>query len=601
MVIPGQDPILDLSAEGVTEAQVREWLRMATFDAHAWFSHYAKIRLKDGKIMPVPKVNVLQERVLAHYRWCQLRGLPCLIMVLKPRQKGASTIAEGVIYHHMRRYPSLNGMLMGDVDATSDKVFEMFRRYAELDTFPWGDGLPNIMKDENLADDIMLGNGSTFGKETAGSKNAGRGGTIQVGHWDETAFYQSSGGKDPMLAALNSFADELPTSLGFATSTANGASGWFYNTWNGKNAWHKIFAAWFEFEDSARPFAHSDERERFMHELTEDERKEQALYKVTPEQLHWRRHTIETKCEGDANRFRQEYPSNAEECFMLSSSPKFDPVSVRSLMDFAKANDKRERCNLLIQTSHRAAKVPEPTGDVIIQEEPVEGLRYLTSVDTCTGEDQQEGHSAAERDWHSVQTWRQGYTDMAGVWQRPALVALHHSQIDTDVLAEITAAMSLYYGRCLTVPEVNGMGGLHVVKQLLKYRIPVFRRRAQTTSTNQRLTEQERLGQYGWNTDKLTKKLIIDHMVPMVRKEEIDVRFSEVLEEFRTFVVNAKGGCEAMGGKHDDHVLAAAIALYNLGAATEYRLETMQQGVDLRRMVKDRNYLVPAGFRRMVM
>ena len=262
------DPtVLDLSHLNGEDAKAL--LRAMTFDAEFWFTKYAKIRTKEGTILAVPAINSLQVRVLAHYRKCQALGIPCLIMILKPRQKGASTIAEGVIYHHMRRYPSLNGVIMGDVQATSDKVFEMFRRYAELDMFPWSDGFKPLMKDQNLADNIALPNGSTYSKETAGSVNAGRSGTVQVLHLDEVAFFTQATGKDPTTAVLGSFAKEYPVSLGFATSTANGASGWFHGTWNGKNAWEKIFAAWFEFDDSVRRFADPDERAHFEESLTE--------------------------------------------------------------------------------------------------------------------------------------------------------------------------------------------------------------------------------------------------------------------------------------------------------------------------------------------
>jgi hypothetical protein len=68
-------------------------------------------------------------------------------MILKPRQKGASTIAEAICYRHMRVHPNLNGALMGDVQSTSDKVFEMFRRYAKGDKFPAyaiAPGQPNV-------------------------------------------------------------------------------------------------------------------------------------------------------------------------------------------------------------------------------------------------------------------------------------------------------------------------------------------------------------------------------------------------------------------------------------------------------------------------
>mgnify|MGYP000491122244 FL=1 len=467
---------------------MNDLLLSATRDAEWWLRRCAHIRQKDGSIIG-PKTgkpfvpNRLQQRVLEYYRECQVQKRACLIMILKPRQKGASTIAEAVIYHHMRTHPGLNGSLMGDIAATSDKVFEMFRRYYEGDTYPWGQG--EIDKDLNIGDEITLPNGSKWYKETAGSTNAGRGGTIQVAHMDEVAFFQTTVSKDPTTAYLGSFYKDGPMSLGFATSTANGATGWFYDTWGNKhNGWKKIFAAWFEFDDSTMPFSCAEEREIFERSLDEDERKERELYKVTLEQLKWRRYTINTDYRGDAAKFRQEMPSNDEECFMLSSRPRFDMVAVKNMLAACGSNDHRETGNIIIQGEKSGIWLPDPKGSIHRQEEPIIGCKYLISVDTCTGEDQQiSGGRTQEPDWHDVQVWRAGYIPSGSyTYLNPKVVAWHKSQIDTDVLAEIIAGLSFYYGTCLVVPEVNGMGGLHIVKLLVKYGVPVFRRKPHTNS-----------------------------------------------------------------------------------------------------------------------
>ncbi|MBC2594940.1 hypothetical protein H5P28_11795 [Ruficoccus amylovorans] len=283
-------------------------------DPELWFNTYGKIRDKEARIV-TPTSNILQERVFSAYRQCQLEKKPCLIQILKPRQKGASTGAEALIYHHNRRYDGLNGVLMGDVESTSDKVFEMYRLYGDEDSYRWKDGSGWKV---NKVDYLEMPNGSRYSKETAGSRNAGRSGTVQVLHSDETAFYPKSESRDPALALFNSLYSESERSLAFITSTPNGASGTFYNYWNDEdNGWIKIFAAWFEFWDSVMPFRNAEEREAFELSLRDDELEEQSLYpQITLENLKWRRHTIGVKCEGDVNRFKQEYPSDAETCLV---------------------------------------------------------------------------------------------------------------------------------------------------------------------------------------------------------------------------------------------------------------------------------------------
>lgn len=573
-----------------------ELARIIFNDFEMWAVNFAVFKGITGQPVAGMKLNKLQLRAVEHYRRCQIEGVPCLIMILKPRQKGASTIAEAIAYFHMRRYPNLNGVLMGDVQSTSDKVFEMYRRYAEGDAFPWPDGQPNIKAGLNLADEITLASGSKWWKETAGSSNAGRSGTAQVLHMDEVAYFPSSPTKDPTTAVLGSFYKEAPYSLGFATSTANGASGWFHDTYMGQNDWQKIFAAWFEFDDAQTPFKTDEARQMFERSMTHDEVLEQKVFGVTLEQLHWRRKKIMTDYKGDVGKFRQEYPSSAQGAFLSSSRMRFDEEALADMLAWAKSNDNREVGNLVQQGRRGVASwVPDMRGDVIRWEEPRYGCRYVVSMDTCTGEDQQIGGTTADPDWHSAQVWRQGYAGPDGIWIPPALVALHCSRLEIDIAATVVAAMSAYYGHCLIIPEVNN-SGLAIVKALERLGCNIFRRQA-NVQRRKIMTEDERLEAYGWSTDKLTKKLIIDVLAPMIRAQEIQIRSKEVIEQCQSFIITANGTAQAAPSKHDDHVMSAAIALYNLGAATEYKLGGPQR-VDQHRLRTDNRYLAPEGFRR---
>ena len=127
------------------------------------------------------------------------------MIILKPRQKGASTCAQALTYHHMRKHENLSGSLMGDISGTSDKVFEIYRRYAENDMFPWDESGGSIADGGSLADLIKLQSKSNYGKETAGSKNAGRSGTIQVGNMTEVAFWPMQEKETPHLDIFNHY------------------------------------------------------------------------------------------------------------------------------------------------------------------------------------------------------------------------------------------------------------------------------------------------------------------------------------------------------------------------------------------------------------
>ena len=559
-------------------------------DPEIWFSTFGVIKDKRGKDIK-PKPNTLQKRMFAHYRKCQIEDKPCKMIILKPRQKGASTCAQALTYHHMRKHENLAGSLMGDISGTSDKVFEIYRRYAEYDHFPWTEEGGSLADGGNLADLIKLKSKSAYGKETAGSKNAGRSGTIQVGNMTEVAFWPMQGERDPALGYLQSLYDGDNVSLVVADSTPNGPNGWFYRTWVQDNEWAKIFAAWYEFDDSVIPFNSDSDLQDFKDTMTEDEKEEQERFDVGYEQLHWRRRVLQDKCNGDLSKFRQEYPSDAEECFLMSSRPRFH---VRNLDKMVKvSNDLKPKMGTMsVQTDGKTANFkPDRLGNWKIYEEPEYDSKYLISVDTCTGEDQQLQGLAADPDFHSVQVWKAPYEDWHGNWHVPRMVGLHHSRLDIGVLAQEIEGAARWYGDAFIIPEVNN-SGLALLKYLLEAGLSVYRRRRYNDSSG--MVEKS----FGWSTDKVTRKTVIDHMAAELLEENFDIPDIDVLKEMKTFVISDKGKPQAAPGHHDDHVLAAAIALYNIDSASTYKAPKKKK-ITNRMLHKNPGLMCPDGFMRV--
>jgi len=575
----------------MTQDKTQHLQDLIRIDPEAWFTTFAVIKDKRGKTIS-PEPNILQKRMFAHYRKCQLEQKPCKMVILKPRQKGASTCAQALTYHHMQKLEDLSGSLMGDISGTSDKVFEIYRRYAENDQFPWNDTGTNLKNGGNLADAITLDSGSVYGKETAGSKNAGRSGTVQVGNMTEVAFWPMQGAKDPALAYLQSLYDGDSLSLVVADSTPNGPTGWFYRTWVQDNEWAKIFAAWFEFEDSSTPFENESMKQDFIDTMTEDEKSEKERFGVNYEQLHWRRRVLQDKCNGDISKFRQEYPSDPDECFLMSSRPRFHTDIVKDMLKSSEKQD-YQLGTVTFQDEARknAAFVKDRAGLWKVYEEPEYDSKYLISIDTCTGEDQQQQGLAADPDFHSAQVWKAPYEDWHGDWHVAKLVAVHHSRIDIGVLAEEIAAMASWYGGAFTIPEVNN-SGLALVKYLLDLGVSVYRRRKTIDSMG--LVEKS----FGWQTDRLTRKTVIDHLASEIMERNIDIPDAGVMQELKTFVVNDKGKPEASPGHHDDHVLACAIAVYNMESATSYKIPK-KKAITNRMLHKNPTLMCPDGFMRV--
>lgn len=538
-------------------------------DPEAWFLRFGVLKDKTGKEVRYPnlKCTPVQRKMFAEYRRCQSQGLPCLMLVLKPRKDGASTGAQAITYHHLRKYSGRVGAQMGDKIGTSTNLFEMFRAFYDGDLFDWRQGPKN--ERENKDDEITLPNGSQYTKETAGSTNAGRSKTPQVANATEVAFFpKGDGGRDPALGFLNSASLEGVESLGIWDTTPNGASGVFYDYWQDKtNAWIKIFVAWFENEEHSTPFESAAARVAFERSLSDDEKEERERFGVSLEQLHWRRWCIKNKCQGDVNKFRQEYPSDDVSCWLASGRPRFHMRNVEEMAKRCLAIKPRTG-ELSEQVGGAVTFAPDDAGTVRVYEEPRYGCRYLGVADSMTGEDQVASGPTADPDYHALGILRAGYIDAAnGQWVPPRLVCYHRSQVEIEVATNIMAWMARWYGECLVVPEVNNCG-LYLTKRLSEMGIPVYRRPVGREMQGIDFA-------LGWKTDPQTKKAIVDHMAGAILKWKPEARSFDcedlsVLAECKTFVTFDRGQPRAMPGHHDDGVMMMAIGLFNLEAATEY-------------------------------
>jgi len=584
----------------------------------AHFSSHAVIRLEDGTKVHGPKPNILQNRVFEHYELCQKENRGCMIIILKPRRKGASTGSQDVMYCHAQRHKGVNGTIMADKDGTSDEIYEIFRTIAEEDTFEWHpdeeySALPARGKPGNTDEDIELPCGSKYGKETAGSSNAGRGGTRQYLNLTECAWYTGKE-KDPTLALLPSceVAMRQDTNRGviIADSTPNGPKGWFYKTCmlakKGQGDWKLIFAAWYEFENSVRMFSSHEERQAFIDSIDDpenawlEERRELRLYgggehnfeKITPEHLYWRRQTIFTFCDGSVTKFRQEYPSDPDECFQASAEKRFNEFHTKRCRDMMPSNLPTRYSMNYMEADRMVSVYPDPKGEVLVYEQPKYGCKYLASGDFCTGADQQVGGRESDPDWHSLKIWRDGYFDPSSRrWVNAKMVCSYRSRVDIDLAAHQLAAMSQYYGRCFVLTEVNncGLEPTHILRDL---GFSLYERTGRDPTTNQKKQA------LGWNTNEVTRKTIVDHFAKLWREGKLDTFDKTDLEEIDNFVTNKAGRPEALEGKHDDTVLSNCMNVFNLSTMGTIYRGPKRKGYTLEQLMSDPTLMVPDGYRR---
>jgi hypothetical protein len=548
-------------------------------DPVVWMETCGTILNRAGRLI-TPEANSFQRRVAAIYRWCRDKSTPCRIIILKPRRKGSSTISLALGYTHLRNHLGY-GAILGDDLGTTAKLMECWDRYVETDKFPaWGNK-PKQNKRE-------FTHGSKVREETANDPRAGMGGDIHFLLASEAAHYRSKGktsGEYVMQSIMNSV-PELPDTCVVMESTPNGAQGVFYQTWQAAvefedfkagrrgNGYIRVFAPWFEFDDSAAPITDAEAAELMANLDSEaryaGERELVALYNVPAAKLKWRRQVIDSPaCNGDPRKFMQEYPSDDISCYLTSGNARFDGEGVTAVIT-ANQLHPPPKYGVLELPGEAAVPVFIETSRaeawLRVWEKPYEGRRYIGAADFMTGE--QVAGSRRESDCHAWGIGRSRYTDTDNADHTAMLVAAtmpDDRTKDLDIVAERIALTSRWYGNCLVAPEVNNLHG--IISLLRNHKCSIWARKKAGTGKTVMVP--------GFQTNQSSKRQIVGELATLIREQEIDIRCPRALSELRTFITHPDGTEAAADGEHDDWVMFLAILAHVLPAATVYEpLET---------------------------
>jgi len=232
------------------------------------------------------------------------------VIVLKGRQQGVSTYAEGRLYWKTTHRSGVRAFILTHEADSTSALFEMVERYHEL--------APDFVKPmtgaSNAKELIFSKLDSGYKVGTAGNKSVGRGTTIQYFHGSEVAYWPNAA--EHAKGILQAVPDEDDTEI-ILESTANGIGNYFYQQWQraeaGEGPFQAIFVPWFwqpEYRKSGLGVTRSPEEEKIV-----------ELFGLDNEQLAFRRSKIaELSADGGDGlfAFRQEYPMTAQEAFQVS-------------------------------------------------------------------------------------------------------------------------------------------------------------------------------------------------------------------------------------------------------------------------------------------
>lgn len=278
------------------------------------------IKDKGGRLVPF-RFNRAQRYI--HTKLQEQKRLTGKVraLILKGRQQGASTYTSARFFHKTIFVPGTGTFILSHQAKTTGPLFDMVKRYLkympeviapEVDT-----ANKNQIKFADLESEYTVG--------TAGNEDLGRGLTIKQLHCSEAAWYGKT--DDLETGLFQAVSNEDDTEI-IHESTANGMNNMFYrkaiDAIKGRGEFILIFTPWF-WQDEYRTALPED------FAVTEDEKELMKTYDLDAEQICWRRNKIVDF--GDEWKFKQEYPMNAMEAFIVSGAAF---LSAKILMDARK-------------------------------------------------------------------------------------------------------------------------------------------------------------------------------------------------------------------------------------------------------------------------
>ena len=249
------------------------------------------------------------------------------------------------------------------------------------------------------------------------------------------------------------------------------------------------------------------------------------------DQLRWRRE----KQRHLRERFDQEYPSNASHCFIASGRCCFDlPALLQARARIAAEPRPEMLSHLAGRDGGSLALAP---ARLLIWRPPQQGREYVIGGDVGQGLSHGDFSCGCVLDRETGEQ-----------------VAELHGRVAPGRFARLLAALGRIYWEAEIAVESNnhGFATLDALHNTLQY-APLFRYR-----------RYDQAGQYGealgWPTNARTRPLMLDGLVEALAEGHLLVHSEGLVDECLTFVTTDSGSCEALSGKHDDRIIAAAIA-----------------------------------------
>ena len=388
---------------------------------------------------------------------------------------------------------------------------------------------------------------------TAGNRDAGRSKTINFLHISEAAFV------DNLTELLTGLEEALTQdAVGFLESTANGYND-FKELWDMDNNYINLFYEWWETPEYRLRFTSDGTRQELFDAIHHvkgitdkaADTKEWVLSRckwlwetqgLDAEQINWYYNKWKNKREN----IKQEYPCTDREAFLASGRPYFHiekldrrlteitPPMSRGYFEYSYRYDDELEKKLINNKSIRW--VEDQRGYIKIYEHPRDRTGYSMGADTAS--------TGVDANYAQVIDY---------TYDQKATLEVAN---DEDLFADQMYCLGRMYNWAMIAPEVNH--STHPTKILIEreYRNLYMR-------TNTPDATMEKYSQYnGFRTTSANRNDILGVLRTLVRENVSAIKDKATIQQMMSFIIDDNGKPTAEEGKHDDAIMAYAIACH---------------------------------------
>lgn len=460
----------------------------------------------------------------------------CREDILKARQQGLSTLWLALFFLDTVNNPMTQTIILTDNGERSETLFRIIHRFYEH--LPRQKKRPkkySTKKEIEFSDiDSLIAVG------TAGTAAVGRGGTVNNALLSERAYWNN--GDEVETGLLES----VPMSGNVVRETTANGYGDYYDErqreHNGESIFRARFFGWnlhSEYQMEAGGFT-----------PTEEERHLQEVYRLSNEQLAWRRFKVKTLKE----KFMQEYPINELEAFLSSGNPYFDRALISEINTELQKPEYNPRH--IVLSAETLPKLRRAMSDKLFEvyEYPQEGHDYIVTGDPMGGIDTDGTHDYCSADVIDAMTWEQ-VAHLRGRWE-PHEFGLMLAELGAMYDMALVVVLRANHGFATIdalrftarYPDQRGNGS----SGLFYYDETFISGKANQTDARTR--------QAGWPENSMTKPFMLDKLAEAITIQPgLKIRSRRTVAEMLTYVKLPGGKAGGEGKSNDDCVSSLAV------------------------------------------